>query len=73
MSSDPQEIAPGLWVNAYAGPAGTDSATRKRWQLTTREGYLGLTYEQMCGLRRWFLGPEVAAEAWDPAGCFAES
>jgi hypothetical protein len=66
VSSDPQEIAPGLWVGTYAGPAGMDSATRRRWQLTTREGYLQLSYEQMCALRRWFIGPDIQSADPDP-------
>lgn len=64
MSSDPQEISPGLLVNTYAGPAVSGSATRRRWQLTTPEGYIGLTYEQMCALRRWFAAEVCPAPAW---------
>lgn len=66
VSSDPQEIAPGLWVHTFTGSADRDSATRVRWQFVTPYGSVVLTYEEMCAFRLWFLGPEVAASTADP-------
>jgi len=67
VSSDPQEIAPGLWVGNYAGPAGTASRTRRRWQITRLDGsYVTFSYEEMCALRRWFISPDAKAADPDP-------
>lgn len=33
MSSDPQHIGNGILISTYTGPATTDPADRRRWQL----------------------------------------
>lgn len=72
MSSDPQEIGPGVSVRFYRDPAHWGSSTRTRFVLAANGYGLNMSYEQMCALRRWFLGPDVPAEAWGlPAGCEA--
>ena len=73
VSSDPQEITPGLWVSTYAGPARPDGGRRVRWQIATDGEIMSFSYEQMCALRTWFLGPAAPAAGSDPPGCCAGS
>jgi hypothetical protein len=54
VSSDPQEISPGLWVGTYGGPARADGGRRVRWQIRAEDDLISLSYEQMCALRTWF-------------------
>ena len=59
MSSDPHFVGEGLSVVTYAGPVRDDGGRRLRFQITdhARNGdYMTFSYEQMCALRRWFLG-----------------
>ena len=56
MSSDPIEIAPGLWAGFYAGPPRVDGGPRRRLRLTTPESCIRLSYEDACALRRWMAG-----------------
>lgn len=66
MSSDPQDIGAGLMVDWYVGPAGTDSATRRRWQIMTQDQYIQLSFEQMCALRHFFRDEGVTVPPFQP-------
>lgn len=70
MSSDPIEIAPGLFVSFYAGPARADGGPRRRLQLTTPEAFIQLSYEQAVALRRWFQTDRTNLGTHNPDGCF---
>lgn len=64
--NDPQEITPDIWVRTYNWRRMPESSTGVRWALSVHGIGFTLSYEEMCALRRWFLGPELAEATAGP-------